>query len=131
MDARELRIDNFVGYEHDFVKVVEASEEYTTIIYKDGYVDEVKTDQLYPINLTDEILEKSGWTKMDDKSWKYNDKGLGVTFTIEKYTNDGKMLLGIMYNALAGNTMQITYVESVHELQNAMWGLKAKCEIEL
>lgn len=130
MDARDLRIDNIVGYEHDFVKVVDTSEDYTTIIYNDDYVDEVRTDQLYPVNLTDDILEKSGWTKMDEKSWRYNDKGLGVTFTLEKYAED-KMLLGIMYNALAGNIMQVTYVEYVHELQNALWGLKAKCEIKL
>ena len=98
----------------------------------------VDIDEIKPVNITQEILEKNGWKKevmsrgVKNSHWVYTkpdieeygyfpiyiEKGIGDEFDVYPFT---------------GNNVctQIAYIKYVHQLQHLLFGLGLNSEMEL
>ena len=98
----------------------------------------VDIDEIKPVNLTQEILEKNGWKKevmsrgVKNSHWVYTkpdieeygyfpiyiEKGIGDEFDVYPFTDNNVCT-------------QIAYIKYVHQLQHLLFGLGLNSEMEL
>ena len=134
MKANELMIGDYVNYRGQIIKV--------TSLYDKGGSNEVgwsdkeciwvNADNVEPIPLTNEILEKNGF----EKSWQGNyeffddDENLNIDFFPKStnYTNGAYDYIDIERGCLTIDEMPIAFV---HELQHVLILCESKKEIVL
>ena len=98
----------------------------------------VDINEIKPVNLTKEILEKNGWKKevmsrgVKDSHWVYTkpyieeygyfpiyiEKGIGDEFDVYPFTDNNVC-------------KQIAYIKYVHQLQHLLFGLSLNSEMEV
>lgn len=136
MKATELMIGDWVLYDGEPNIITEVSEiihgEATVCFVGNNYMADM--DEIEPIPLTQEILEKNGFTKstpppgihakcyeLDNKKYKYN-------LTIADYNKYKRLLLNVDSEDSECFNIKCDYV---HELQHALRLCRIKKEIEL
>ena len=84
-------------------------------------------DELSPIPLTEEILEKNGW-KEDDELW-----GIDYTFGqlhIEFFSN-GKEIEAMVSVTDGRDVCCLRQIKHIHELQHLLWALGIKDDLKI
>ena len=132
MKAIELMIGDWMMYDRTRLQV---SEIYNAGIYARGIMGDDNRgypfEDLEPILLTEDILQKNGFKHLDISSprdtinrfvWRYNTDSQNIDLFYNKYTKD------YMLNSFRINMFPIIYV---HELQNSLRVGGIKKEIEL
>lgn len=124
MEAKDLRIKNFLFYNGE-AKQVSSIHSDETIRFKDGDSSigcfNIKNKNIQPIPLNEELLLKLGFTKYSTGSWckdlKNNDSYIAIDV---KYGNG--TWLNIDQEGQE-NTIKLSYVKNVHQLQNLYFAL--------
>lgn len=135
-------ISVYVGVKKYIVEVIGTENENEVLSYQikfpNGEIQYADKDNIVPIPLTPEILEKNGWekkamsrgiknshlvyTKPDIEEYGYVpiyiEKGIGKEFDVYPFT----------YNNVC---TQIAYIKYVHELQHLLFGLGLNSEMEV
>ncbi len=110
---RELHNSRGLEYDHDFV----LNEEWMGKLFGDNI--SIALQDLFPIPLTPEVLEKSGFDGMSNSDfWEMNDILIGHYYGEEN---------GLYYEIRKGKSIQIKYV---HQLQNLIHSLTGE-ELEI
>lgn len=132
----------YVGVKKYIVEVIGTENENEALLYQikfpNGEIQYADKDNIVPIPLTPEILEKNGWAKevmsrgVKNSHWVYTkhdieeygyfpiyiEKGIGDEFDVYPFT---------------GNNVctQIAYIKYVHQLQHLLFGLGLNSEMEV
>nr|UWD59043.1 MAG: hypothetical protein [Bacteriophage sp.]UWG23151.1 MAG: hypothetical protein [Bacteriophage sp.] len=135
-------ISVYVGVKKYIVEVIGTENENEVLSYQikfpNGEIQYADKDNIVPIPLTPEILEKNGWKKevmsrgVKNSHWVYTktdieeygyfpiyiEKGIGDEFDVYPFT---------------GNHVckQIAYIKYVHQLQHLLFGLGINHEMEV
>ena len=91
---------------------------------KDDWIS-TYNDEVSPIPLTPEILEKNGWKKEMYHDWRHY-------MTLEStilYLSEG--IDGVFSVCVGLNMSEIASISFVHELQHLLYGLKINSEMEV
>ena len=131
--------------DNDIVKVMTRSVNYFLkiinnydVMFHSGNVYKYSPNELKPIPLTPEILEKNGWAKevmsrgVKNSHWVYTkpdieeygyfpiyiEKGIGDEFDVYPFTDNNVCT-------------QIAYIKYVHQLQHLLFGLGLNSEMEV
>ena len=122
MKKSELKLGDWVLAGGSPIKIDELVEGIDALTIYDDETNEVKDysyDDLSPIPLTEEILEKNGW-KEDDEIW-----GIDYTFGhlhIEFFSN-GKEIESIVSVTDYRDVCCLRRIKHTHELQHILWAL--------
>lgn len=132
----------YVGIKKYIVEVIGTENENEVLSYQikfpNGEIQYADKDNIVPIPLTTEILEKNGWNRevmsrgIKNSHWVYTkpdieeygyfpiyiEKGIGDEFDVYPFT---------------GNHVctQIAYIKYVHQLQHLLFGLGLNSEMEV
>lgn len=87
---------------------------------KDDWI-QTYNDEVSPIPLTPDILEKNGWKSINGK---YALKIKNANYVVLEFTEDG------IYTYINENTMLFT-IKYIHELQHLLFGLGLNSEMEV
>lgn len=131
IEVTEFRIGNYVNTKYGNLKVFTINELGLEIQDNSGWIDYINSENLKPIELTEEILLKIKGVKQT-----------GLTFIIDKYIlwlYDGKSYAFMLYNEkddLSGDlkvySTELTKVKYLHQLQNLYFALtNQELEIKL
>ena len=84
----------------------------------------VGVEDIKPVILTPEILEKNGWKRVDDEP---------IDFEIEYFGTEFSNGVNIFYNVLTGiyRYGKHTILIYLHELQHLFFGLELNSEMEV
>lgn len=145
MDKLEYIPGDLVMVDNDIVKVMTRSVNYFLkiinnydVMFHSGNVYKYSPNELKPIPLTPEILEKNGWAKevmsrgVKNSHWVYTkpdieeygyfpiyiEKGIGDEFDVYPFTDNNVCT-------------QIAYIKYVHQLQHLLFGLGLNSEMEV
>ena len=122
MKKSELKLGDWVLAGGSPIKIDELVEGIDALTIYDDETNEVKDysyDDLSPIPLTEEILEKNGW-KEDDEIW-----GIDYTFGhlhIEFFSN-GKEIEAMVSVTDDRDVCCLRQIKYIHELQHILWAL--------
>ena len=132
----------YVGVKKYIVEVIGTENENEALLYQikfpNGEIQYADKDNIVPIPLTPEILEKNGWAKevmsrgVKNSHWVYTkpdieeygyfpiyiEKGIGDEFDVYPFTCNNVCT-------------QIAYIKYVHQLQHLLFGLGLNSEMEL
>ena len=132
----------YVGVKKYIVEVIGTENENEALLYQikfpNGEIQYADKDNIVPIPLTPEILEKNGWakevmsrgvknshlvyTKPDIEEYGYFpiyiEKGIGDEFDVYPFTDNNIC-------------KQIAYIKYVHQLQHLLFGLGLNSEMEV
>lgn len=132
----------YVGVKKYIVEVIGTENENEALLYQikfpNGEIQYADKDNIVPIPLTSEILEKNGWkkeamsrgvsdrhlvyTKPDIEEYGYFpiyiEKGIGDEFDVYPFTDNH-------------DCKQIAYIKYVHQLQHLIFGLNINSEMEV
>ena len=121
IQAKDLRIGNWVMYDNKIFEVDTISMEFPTLNTIEFGIGVVKWDKLNPIPLTEELLIKCGFKKINHihgySFWAMGIKGGRPKIDIyENYT----LYMGYMVN----------HIKYLHQLQNLIFALSGE-ELEI
>ena len=122
MKVKELKIGDWVLAGGSPIKIDELVEGIDALTLYDDETNEIENysyDDLSPIPLTSEILEKNGW-KEDDEIW-----GIDSTFGhlhIEFFSN-GKEIEAMVSVTDDRDVCCLRQIKYIHELQHLLWAL--------
>ena len=132
----------YVGIKKYIVEVIGTENENEVLSYQikfpNGEIQYADKDNIVPIPLTPEILEKNGWVKevmsrgVKNSHWVYTkpdieeygyfpiyiEKGIGDEFDVYPFTDNNVC-------------KQIAYIKYVHELQHLLFGLGINHKMEV
>lgn len=132
----------YVGVKKYIVEVIGTENKNEVLLYQikfpNGEIQYADKDNIVPIPLTPEIIEKNGWekkamsrgirnrhrvyTKPDIEEYGYFpiyiEKGIGDEFDVYPFTDNNVC-------------KQIAYIKYVHQLQHLLFGLGINSEIEV
>ena len=137
MTEKELMIGDWVLYGQRFAIIKELCNGYVTILCSiNGQNEYVKVtyDNIEPIPLTPEILEKNGFTKstpppgIHAKCYELDNKKDRYNLTIADYNKYKRLLLNVDSEDSECFNIRCDYV---HELQHALKLCRIEKEIEL
>lgn len=115
----------YVGIKKFIVEVIGVENENEVLSYQikfpNGEIQYADKDNIVPIPLTPEILEKNGWKSINGK---YALKIKNVNYVVLEFTEDG------IYTYINENTMLFT-IKYIHELQHLLFGLGLNSEMEV
>lgn len=107
----------YVGIKKYIVEVIGTENENEVLSYQikfpNGEIQYADKDNIVPIPLTPEILEKNGWKSINGK---YALKIKNANYVVLEFTEDG------IYTYINENTMLFT-IKYIHELQHLLFGL--------
>lgn len=107
-------------YKEPIAEICEIRETSYLIRYMNGNFAKVTNEEIKPIPLTPEILEKNGWKK--DKGDYINDSyHLHLCGNYDGYS---------VYKVVNDNVVWLTGVRNVSDLQHLLFGLGINSEIE-
>ena len=125
MNIRELRIEDRVSHNGDIGKVIEIKTTHVGLMFKDGTSYLYNINELEPIPLTEELLEKIGFNSNNNGEY-INTIGT-VCLSIVKLSNC-YFLMFIDYNMSNVLDKPIKYL---HKLQHELWDVGIELKIEL
>lgn len=115
----------YVGIKKYIVEVIGTENENEAFLYQikfpNGEIQYADKDNIVPIPLTPEILEKNGWKSINGK---YALKIKNANYVVLEFTEDG------IYTYINENTMLFT-IKYIHELQHLLFGLGLNSEMEV
>lgn len=114
----------YVGIKKYIVEVIGTENENEVLLYQikfpNGEIQYADKDNIVPIPLTSEILEKNGWAK--DKEGYINDSyHLHLCGKYDEYS---------VYKVVNDNVVWLTGVRNVSDLQHLLFGLGINHEME-
>ena len=130
MKVKELKIGDWVLAGGSPIKIDELVEGIDALTLYDDETNEIENysyDELSPIPLTEEILEKNGW-KEDDEIW-----GIDSTFGhlhIEFFSN-GKEIEAMVSVTDDRDVCCLRQIKYIHELQHILWALGMDDELKI
>ena len=122
MKAKELKIGDWVLAGGSPIKIDELVEGIDALTLYDDETNEIENysyDELSPIPLTEEILEKNGWRE-NDEIW-----GIDYAFGhlhIEFFSN-GKEIEAMVSVTDDRDVCCLRQIKYIHELQHILWAL--------
>ena len=122
MKKSELKLGDWVLVGGSPIKIDELVEGIDALTIYDDETNEIENysyDDLSPIPLTEEILEKNGW-KEDDEIW-----GIDYTFGhlhIEFFSN-GKEIEAMVSVTDDRDVCCLRQIKYIHQLQHILWAL--------
>ena len=120
MKAKELKIGDLITCYGEILKVASCDMFMCSAWDENNDLcDHINYDDLSPIPLTSEILEKNGW-KEDDEIW-----GIDYTFGhlhIEFFSN-GKEIEAMVSVTDDRDVCCLRQIKYIHELQHLLWAL--------
>ena len=122
MKKSELKLGDWVLVGGSPIKIDELVDGIDALTIYDDETNEIENysyDDLSPIPLTSEILEKNGW-KEDDEIW-----GIDYTFGhlhIEFFSN-GKEIEAMVSVTDDRDVCCLRQIKYIHELQHLLWAL--------
>lgn len=118
----------YVGVKKYIVEVIGTENENEVLLYQikfpNGEIQYADKDNIVPIPLTPEILEKNGWKK-DGKWYKLATKRAYLYITKDAKVNDEFLV------CVGDDKHNLASVSFVHELQHLLYGLKINSEMEV
>lgn len=136
MKANELRLGNWIKYKNSYAKVENMSSrfimdtsDYVGVRYTGGWYTMCVSTAFKPIELTEEVLLKIGFSKYNDVINIYSFENESV---IVIYAPDLKLLRieDIKSDILIDRNVRLNNVEYLHQLQNVYYLLIGK-ELEV
>ena len=130
MKKSELKLGDRVLVGGSPIKIDELIEGINTLSVYDDETNEIKDysyDELTPIPLTSEILEKNGWRE-DDELWD-----IDYTFGqlhIEFFSN-GKEIEAMVSVTDGRDVCCLRQIKYIHELQHLLWALGIDDDLEI
>lgn len=126
MKAKELIIGDLVLYFRKVFSILKVDPETELSIIEDvRHFEEANINDLSPIPLTPNILEKNGWkkSKINDCAYFYYKDGLFLTYTLkdDKFWFDD-------FDYSSNIRVELPYV---HSLQHLLFGLGLNSEMEV
>ena len=117
--AEDLRIGDLVRYGKDVISIQAVHTNYEEGFIKDKYNVGYNCDELDPIPLTPEILEKNGF-EMREGTVVYAKNRLAL-----KPLDEGKgyQVYQVGLGSLRLFYVEVRFVKYVHELQHILWAL--------
>ena len=128
MDIRELRIDDRVSHNGDIGKVIEIKTTHVGLMFKDGTSYLYNVNELEPIPLTDELLEKIGFTQVS----KYLGDGIDYRFSNDNECRIWHTLLNnssYEYNIHTNESSK--NIKYLHQLQHELFDAGVQLKIGL
>lgn len=112
-------------YKVPIAEICEIRETSYLIRYMNGNFAKVTNEEINPIPLTKEILEKNGWkkSKVNDCAYSYYKNGLFLTYT----SKDDKFWFDD-FDYSSSICVELPYV---HSLQHLLFGLELNLEMEV
>ena len=115
----------YVGIEKYIVEVIDTKNEDEVFLYKikfpNGEIQYADNDNIVPIPLTPEILDKNGWEHKDDVYWKHYSY-----FDLVIYTKEREL-----YITNIKDSIYLREVKYVHQLQQCLSGLNLDSNINI
>ena len=115
----------YVGIKKYIVEVIGTENENEVLSYQikfpNGEIQYADKDNIVPIPLTPEILEKNGWKSINGK---YALKIKSANYVVLEFTDDG------IYAYINEKTMLFT-IKYIHELQHLLFGFGINHEMEV
>ena len=119
MKAKELKLGDYVSCHGEILKIASCDMFMCSAWDENDFCSHINYDNLTPISLTEEILEKNGW-KEDDEIW-----GIDYTFGhlhIEFFSN-GKEIEAMVSVTDDRDVCCLRQIKYIHELQHLLWAL--------
>lgn len=111
---------NYISlYKEPVAEICEVCETSYLIRFMKGNFSRVAKEELKPIPLTPEILEKNGW-EYDDATWIFKKGNISIFILLDDKTY-AAYLLGV----------RVLEFHFVHQLQHLLFGLGIKHEMEV
>lgn len=126
MKAKELIIGDLVLYFGKVFSILKVDPETELSIIEDArHFEEANINDLSPIPLTPNILEKNGWkkSKINDCAYFYYKDGVFLTYT----SKDGKFWFDD-FDYSSGICVELPYI---HSLQHLLFGLGINHEMKV
>lgn len=126
MKAKELIIGDLVLYFGKVFSILKVDPETELSIIEDArHFEEANINDLSPIPLTPNILEKNGWkkSKINDCAYFYYKYGVFLTYT----SKDGKFWFDD-FDYSSGICVELPYI---HSLQHLLFGLGINYEMKI
>lgn len=126
MKAKELIIGDLVLYFGKVFSILKVDPETELSIIEDArHFEKANINDLSPIPLTPNILEKNGWkkSKINDCAYFYYKDGVFLTYT----SKDGKFWFDD-FDYSSGICVELPYI---HSLQHLLFGLGINHEMEV
>ena len=126
--SRDL-VSVYVGIKKYIVEIIGTENENEALLYQIKFpnreIQYADKDNIVPIPLTTEILEKNGWKKsmINDCAYFYYKDGLFLTYT----SKDGKFWFDD-FDYSSSICVELPYV---HSLQHLLFGLGLNSEMEV
>ena len=118
-------ISVYVGVKKYIVEVIGTENENEVLSYQikfpNGEIQYADKDNIVPIPLTPEILEKNGWESINGK---YALKIKNANYVVLEFTEDG------IYAYINEKTMLFT-IKYIHELQHLLFGFGINHEMDV
>ena len=115
----------YVGIKKYIVEVIGTENENEALLYQikfpNGEIQYADKDNIVPIPLTHEILEKNGWKSINGK---YALKMKNANYVVLEFTEDG------IYTYINENTMLFT-IKYIHELQHLLYALHIDSNLKI
>lgn len=115
----------YVGIKKYIVEVIGTENENEVLSYQikfpNGEIQYADKDNIVPIPLTPEILEKNGWESINGK---YALKIKNANYVVLEFTEDG------IYAYINEKTMLFT-IKYIHELQHLLFGFGINHEMDV
>lgn len=118
--AEDLRIGDLVRYGKDVISIQAVHTNYEEGFIKDKYNVGYNCDELDPIPLNPEILEKNGWKKKRE-GWYVKNIDKYDYMSVEFEYEDGIRVF--LKRAVNGHYAKLNVANNVHELQHILWAL--------
>lgn len=116
----------YVGVKKYIVEVIGTENENEVLSYQikfpNGEIQYADKDNIVPIPLTQEILEKNGWKLINGFYWSPNEEGAVVGLTSQT---------GYVWNAYMRSYSLRSNINSVSDLQHLFFGLGLNSEMEV
>lgn len=129
MNKLEYIPGDLVMVDNDIVKVMTRGVNYFLkiinnydVMFHSGNVYKYSPNELKPITLTQEILEKNGWKLINGFYWSPNEEGAVVGLTSQT---------GYVWNAYMRSYPLRSGINSVSDLQHLLFGLGLNSEMEV
>lgn len=129
MNKLEYIPGDLVMVDNDIVKVMTRGVNYFLkiinnydVMFHSGNVYKYSPNELKPIPLTQEILEKNGWKLINGFYWSPNEEGAVVGLTSQT---------GYVWNAYMRSYPLRSGINSVSDLQHLLFGLGINIEMEV
>ena len=109
-------------YKEPIAEICEVRETSYFIRFMNGNFAKVTSQEIKPIPLIQEILEKNGWKLINGFYWSPNEEGAGVGLSSQT---------GYVWEAYIGRHLLRSNINNVSDLQHLLFGLGLNSEMEV